>query len=334
VLYACGEVSLEERDAVERHVAACPECAAEFASELRLQQMLTTLPQPADGLDASGALLEQCRSELAEALDEGSELAPDRARRTSVGVVGRWFAWCRMELSLHPALGAALFVLIGMGMGRAIPASATGGAMSAGIAGAPTMVVSGTPKVSDQDLQNLTVSGIYSIPGSASGQQKFEVDLRAMKPIILDETQDGGDVKRVLIFVLQNGQRYSPDLLLDSVDALRSQSEDADVRHVLCMASRHNANPGVRLRALESLRGYEQDAAVKDAMLDALLHDPNPGVRNEAMSGIAALAQTGAARGDAGLAEALSNVSEHDTNHYIRLQAAVAIRYLQAGSLH
>ena len=46
-----------------------------LAVELRLQQMLATMPQTADELDLAGELLAQCRSELAEALDDSRDHA-------------------------------------------------------------------------------------------------------------------------------------------------------------------------------------------------------------------------------------------------------------------
>jgi hypothetical protein len=326
VIYACDEAAVNERAAVEQHVGGCPECAALFASELRLRQMLSTLPQPADGLDAAGALLEQCRSELAEALDEGHDFAAARARGRSDGLFARCFAWARMEMAMHPALGAALFVLVGLGMGRMLPAPASTGQTAAGLVPVSMTV---TPRMSDQELQNVaTVSGIYLVPDADSGTQNVEVHLRAMKPVIVN---DDGDVKRVLSFVIQNGQRFDSDVRLDSVDVLRSRVEDAEVRRVLCAASLHDANPGVRLRALESLRGFGQDAAVRETVLDALLHDANPGVRNEAVNEIRAMVFAGSAGNDPHVAQVLRDLSEHDANNYIRLQAAAAVRRMSAG---
>ncbi len=325
VLYACDEAAPGERSAVEQHVGGCPECAALFASELRLRQMIATLPQPADGLDVSGALLEQCRSELAEALDEGHDFAAARARGRSDGFFARCFAWCRMEMAMHPALGAALFVLVGLGMGRMLPVTANSGQVGAGLV--PSMTV--TPRISDQELQNVAaVTGIYPVADTDSQTQNFEVHFRAMKPVVVS---DDGDVKRVLSFVVQNAQRFDPDVRLDSVDVLRSRVQDTEVRRVLCAASRHDANPGVRLRALEALRGFEQDAAVRETVLDALLHDTNPGVRNEAIDVIRTLVFAGSAGNDPHVAQVLRDLSEHDANNYIRLQAAAAVRRLSAG---
>ncbi len=325
VLYSCDEAAADERAAVEQHVGDCAQCAALFASELRFRQMISTLPQPADGLDVAGALLEQCRSELAEALDEGRDFAAARASGRGDGFFARCFAWCRMELAMHPAFGAALFVLIGLGLGRMLPVSANTGQTNAGLV--PAMTV--TPRISDQELQNVqTVTGIFPVPDEDSGTQNFEVDLRAMKPVIVN---NDNDVNRVLTFVLQNGQRFDSDVRLESVDVLRSRVEDPDVRRVLCASARHDANPGVRLRALESLRGFEQDAAVRETTLDALLHDSNPGVRVEAIADVRSMVFDGNAGADPQIVKVLRDLSEHDANNFIRLQAAATVRRLGAG---
>ncbi len=329
VFYSCEEATAEERARVEQHVAVCIDCAAAFAAELRLRQMMATLSQPADRLDAAGALLAQCRSELAEALDEGHDLAAARAAFAPPGIFARLVLWCRMEMTLHPALGAALFVLIGLSVGRVLPVSA-GGVDHAGLV--PNMTVSASPRISDQELQTISVSGIYLLPDE-TGRQNVEVHLRAMTPIEVKGGPDDSEVKRVLSVVIQNGQRFDSDLRLDSVEVLRSRTDDVDVRRILCTASRHDPNPGVRLRALEALRGFVQDAAVRDALLDALVHDTNPGVRIVAINELRDLVDNGSAANDPRVARVMRDLSEHDTNNYIRLQAATAVRRLAGGSL-
>src|SRR2546428_13295632 len=70
VFYACDEVSDKERKQIEAHIATCAACAARLAEESDLQKAMLAALQPADELDSSGILLSQCRSELAEALDD------------------------------------------------------------------------------------------------------------------------------------------------------------------------------------------------------------------------------------------------------------------------
>src|SRR5260370_21913190 len=70
VFYACDEVSDRERKQIEAHIAKCEACATLLAEESQLQEAMAAALRPADELDASGILLSQCRSELAEALDD------------------------------------------------------------------------------------------------------------------------------------------------------------------------------------------------------------------------------------------------------------------------
>jgi hypothetical protein len=322
IYYACDEARPEERAAVEQHVCECANCAAMLAVELRLQQMLATMPQTADELDLAGELLAQCRSELAEALDDSRDHAALGLQ--SQGFLARCFSWCRMEMAMHPAMGAAFFVLMGLAVGRVMPAGSNG-VQQAGLV--PTSTVYASPRISEQEMQNMNVSGIYMVPDGTAGGQSVELHLRAMQPIVITGGPDDQDVKRVLSFVMTNSQSDS-DVRMDSVDVLRNSTGDADVRRVLCATSLHDANASVRLRALEALHGFEQDDTVRDTLLDALIHDSNPGVRIQAVNELRATVESGKATADPRIARVLRDLSEHDSNNYIRLQAAAAIRNL------
>ena len=70
ILYACDELDAGARAEVEAHAAQCAACAEVLSREGNLNQAIASLDQPADSLDRSGLLLAQCRSELAEALDD------------------------------------------------------------------------------------------------------------------------------------------------------------------------------------------------------------------------------------------------------------------------
>jgi len=180
----------------------------------------------------------------------------------------------------------------------------------------------------------MNVSGIYMVPDAGTGAPNIEVQMRAMKPVTLAGGPDDTDVKRVLTFIIRNDQkRFDSDVRLDSVDVLRGRIADADVRQLLCTASRHDPNPGVRLRALEALHGFEQDAMVRDTLIDALVHDSFPGVRVEAVNELRATFESGKTAGDLRVAHVLQDLSEHDPNNYIRLQAAAAVRQSSAGPL-
>ncbi len=70
ILYACDELDAPAREALQAHIALCPACAAIVSREGQMHQTIASVDQPADSLDRSGLLLAQCRSELAEALDD------------------------------------------------------------------------------------------------------------------------------------------------------------------------------------------------------------------------------------------------------------------------
>ena len=325
-LYACDELSAAERASAEAHVANCANCAATLAAELRLRQSLSTLRQPADVLDAAGALLAQCRSELAEVLDDAEDA--HREFHQQRGVVA-WFSKLRLELAMHPALAATVFVLIGLGLGRLVPVGTQTGAVNAGIV--PAMTVSAPQRIPDQDLQNMNVAAINMVPGDDSAAPKVIVQLRAVKPLEIQGSAGDAQITQILSNVITNGQRYDSGVRLDSIEALGARVDDIAVRRVLCTAALHDANPGVRLRALEALSGVQADAGVRNALIEVLRRDSNPGVRIEAINEMRSLVDSGSAAGDQRVRELLRQLSERDANNYVRLQAAAAAQRLDGG---
>lgn len=326
-LYVCDELSAGERDAAEAHVANCPNCAAALAAELRLRQTLSTLRQPADVLDAAGALLAQCRSELAEVLDDAEDAHREFHKPTGFAA---WFSKLRIELAMHPALAATVFVVIGLGLGRLVPATQNLGTQTAGIV--PAMTVSAPQRISDQDLQNMNVSAINLEPSGDSGAPRVLVQLRAVKPVEIQGSAGDAQITQILSSVISNGQRYDSGVRLDSVEALGARADDAAVRRVLCTAALHDANPGVRLRALEALSGAQQDANVRSALIEVLQHDNNPGVRIEAINEMRSMVDAGGAAGDERLRTLLQQLSQRDANNYVRLQAAAAVHRMDGGN--
>jgi HEAT repeat protein len=91
-------------------------------------------------------------------------------------------------------------------------------------------------------------------------------------------------MRRVLTYVVENGQRFDAGVRLDCLDALKAQARDLQVRGALLSAARKDQNPAVRMKALEALRDSASDDAVREALLDALNHDSNPGVRVEVVN--------------------------------------------------
>src|SRR5229473_8297108 len=143
VFYACDEVSDRERKQIEAHIAKCEVCAAQLAEESDLHQAMVAAPQAADELDSSGILLSQCRSELAEALDD--LFAPP--------VQDHWrpFGWLRRWMALRPAWSGALLVLCGILVGTQILPWMQNGNNNNGQA----MNVTAKPRLTDEQLARM-----------------------------------------------------------------------------------------------------------------------------------------------------------------------------------
>jgi hypothetical protein len=274
VFYVCDEVSEKERKQIEAHLASCATCSAQIAEERELQEVMVAGLQPADELDSAGVLLAQCRSELAERLDDLS--APP--------VQEHWrpFGWLRRWMALRPVWSGAALVFFGILFGTQIvpwlhsvnPNSTTGQAVN---------VMAG-PKLSDDQLSKMAVAGINFSPSSSSATGTVQLQLSAEQPMVLSGNVDDSDMQRVLTYVVENGERFDAGVRLDCLDALKAGVRDEQVRRALIAAARQDQNPAVRMKALESLRDVAADDAVRQVLLEALEQDANPGVRVEAVN--------------------------------------------------
>lgn len=333
IFYACDELEAGERAAVEQHLRECSACAAALRRELRLRQALASPETPQSQITAD-LLLAQCRSELAEALDD---LKPRRRAGWLAALhPSNWAAKLLLpSLVRYPGWSAAMLLLMGIAVGTLAPQWYQSRVAQPP---RPDMTVSANPRVSDQDLQTMGIAGINLIPDAGSGTPSVELHLTAEKPVVLQGTPDDTDVRRVLTFVILNGQRFDSGVRLDSVEVLRTRTGDSDVRAALCVAVHNDRNPGVRLKALEALRGSEQDAAVRQTLLDALERDACPGVRVEAINALQAALRAmddkGSLPPDEHLVEVLRDRMQKDPNNYVRLQSAAAIRQFGPRELH
>jgi hypothetical protein len=338
VFYACDEVSEKERKQIDAHVANCTDCAEQLAEASGLQEVMAALPQSADELDSSGILLSQCRSELAESLDDLS--APP--------VEEHWrpFGWLRRSMALRPAWSGALLVLFGALAGTQILPWMQNGNASNGQA----MNVTARPRITDDQLAKMVVGGINFPPSSGSGSPDVQVQLSAEQPLVLNGNVQDSDMRRVLTYMVVNSDRFDAGLRLDCLEALKAASRDKLVRQALITAARKDQNPAVRMKALESLRDAAADDDVRQALLDALEHDTNPGVRVEAVNVLVGSLQHSDAELNAPepddamqsvkavqpdddesidrVVHALEQLKRRDPSRYVRLRSAAALRQI------
>lgn len=338
IFYACDEVSDKERKQIDAHVAQCADCAAQLAEASGLQEVMAAVPQSADELDSSGILLSQCRSELAEALDDLS--APP--------IEEHWrpFGWLRRSMALRPAWSGALLVVFGILVGTQVLPWMQHGNNNNGQA----MNVTAKTPLTPEQLEKMTFSGISFLPSSDSGSPDVQVQLNAEQPLVLSGSAQDSDMRRVLTYVIQNGDRFDAGVRLDCLEALKAASRDLQVRQALIAAARRDQNPAVRMKALESLRDSAADDAVRQALLDALEHDANPGVRVEAVNLLVGSLQhsdtdpSAPEPGDATqtvkalqpdedqsverVIRVLEQLQRRDPSRYVRLRSAAALRQI------
>jgi HEAT repeats len=339
VLHACDELDAGARAELDAHVARCPACAALVLREARLQQAIVSVDQPADSLDRSGLLLAQCRSGLAESLDDRAGKA-ERSVWLSVFSPVSWWGALRHTLIYHPAMSMTVLVVAGFLAGVAgqrlpVAPSLAVSPSPAVVSASATAHSSNSPKITDEQLRSAGSAHVAWVTPSGSRTPSVDVELMSPTPMSIVGAPDDADVQRALTFLLENGQRFDPDVRLDSLDVLRMNAADPDVRRTLCAACRLDRNPGVRIKALEALQGFEQDPSVRAALLDALESDANSGVRVEAIHLLRAALQSEAGSGASGgpdpqIAEVLRDRLHNDPNPTVRQQSAAALRQIGA----
>ena len=191
---------------------------------------------------------------------------------------------------------------------------------------------SNPPKITDEQLRSADRAHVAWVTPSGSRTPSVDVELMSPTPMSIVGAPDDADVQRALTFLLENGQRFDPDVRLDSLDVLRMNAADPDVRRTLCAACRLDRNPGVRIKALEALQGFEQDPAVRAAFLDALESDANSSVRVEAIHLLRAALQsgTGSTSPDPQPEVVLRDRLRNDPSPIVRQQCSAALRELAA----
>jgi HEAT repeat protein len=185
-------------------------------------------------------------------------------------------------------------------------------------------------KVTDEQLRRVDNAHVAWVTPSGSRTPTVQVQLMSPTPMDIVGAPDDADVQRALTFLLQNGQRFDPDVRLDSLDVLRMNAGDPDVRRTLCAVARLDRNPAVRIKALEALQGFEEDPSVREALLDALEIDSNTGVRVSAIrllrTALQAEAESGASNGlDAQTLDVLRDRLHNDPDPGVRQQSAATL---------
>jgi HEAT repeat protein len=350
VFYLCDELEPSERNAVESHLSKCTDCAEMASQERNFQEFITSTAPQEHELDSTHVLLSQCRSELAEKLDD---LAVPRVKDKALS-----FVWMRRWMAMRPVWSGAFLVIFGLLLGAQSTQWFAGRSELASTDQA--MNVRPQKGYTEDQLSKIVVAAINFAPSPNAGPQNLRLRMSAEEPVELTGSMDDSDVRQVVTYVVKNGERFEPGVRLDCLDALKSHAQDLQVRGALMAAARKDSNPAVRLKALDALRDSTNDRAVRETLLQALQQDGNPGVRVEAINllvrsleimptadipdlsqGATAMARSNgivpASAHDAGyddstasVIRALENLQHSDPNRYVRLRSASALRQINA----
>lgn len=339
VLLAGGEdVPADLHGEWMKHAAECEACSGALAREREMLSLLSEYRRDPDPI-----LLASCRAGLDDAIDREEEHG---WLRRSFGLVFpvSWLVSANW-LASASTWGAAALLLAGFSTGlllgprvlhRAVPVSvavqqpiATGNTLARDPSTAPAGTSDSTSSTSLGALdQTADVAAINVLPASDGGAPQVQLQMREQQPFTLQGTVDNDDVKDVLLNILKSGDRFCPDVRLDAIEALRSRTNDPDVRSALCHAVHKDHNAAVRLKALEALNNAEPQDIIQQTLLDALVDDQNEGVRVEAMNSLSDMVSKGQLSSSDRMLSVLQDRMHNDPSAYIRMQSAAAIRDL------
>lgn len=301
MLYLYDELEPGERSSSEEHRAACASCQAEWDKARRFADLLGQRP----AAEPSPEMLVRCRQSLDEALD-----------REELGWRGLVPAWLR-SLEAVPASRAVsvLTVLVfGFGLGwtlRSRPATLQNEPQGVNNINASSFA--------GPDLENVRIRGISGVtPDSQPGTVRITLD--AERRMTLQGSLDNPRIQQVLVNAMKSYD--NPGIRRDTLDVLQARGNDPNIRPALLYAVGHDPNLGVRLQALDAVRGMQWGADARSVLLDVLEHDTNAGLRDAAIDLLAR-------HPDDRLLPVFERLAASDSNRYVRLRSATAIRAVE-----
>ena len=299
-LYLYDELTPEQRQDFETHLATCAACGAKLEETRRLHHVLSGHPSP----EPSPQLLAHCRVALEDALDR--ELA-------GMGWKSLFEQWASAfgGMSRLPIAAALTLVVLGFSLGWTLRPR------SAGLRSA-TNQESLNP-LGDTDLGNLRINAISQVsPSPNNGDVRITVN--AERQMTLEGSLDDPRIRQVLVDAVKGYD--DPGIRRDSMEMLSRHSDNPAVRSAMLFAIQNDRNVGVRLDALAAVQSMDWTPEVRQALLNTLEHDKNPGVRVAAIDVVAGHA-------DQAALPVLARLAAGDPNRYVRMKSLNAVRKLE-----
>jgi anti-sigma factor RsiW len=301
-LYYYGEISPDEEDALETHLAGCSACAAEVEKQRKIAAALDQR-----SAEVSPLLLEECRTDLMAAVAGG-------APRSSLPQKGPWTLFLEAMAStftglgrMRQPLGATALVALGFMAAKITPGALPGFFLRHGVNDAP---------ITGADV----FSTVRSVQPDSNGHVQIAFDetrRRVVEGALNDEA-----IQRLL---LAAASEQDSAVRVESVNVLKSHPDSSEVRDALLNRIAHDPNPGVRLKALEGLGSWARDPEVRKTLAQVLLTDDNARIRMQ-------VADLLVAHRDDSLVGMLQSVMQREDNEYVRLKVEKALKEMNASA--
>jgi hypothetical protein len=298
-LYYYGELTPDEEERVEEHIHQCAACAREIEQQRALAAALDrrqAVPPP--------LLLEDCRADLLAAIQGGAPRAEGRPPK------GPWRLFLDALSSsfsgmgrLRQPLGALALVAIGFFAARLSSTSQPPG----------TSLLSSFTNPSDD-----VYSTVRSVQPDGAGGVAISLDETRHK--IVKGRMDDNNIQRL---ILAGAHEDNAAVRVESVDLLKSQSGNTEVRDALINAVSQDSNPGVRLKAIEKLKPMADDPEVRKTLRNVLLADDNVAIRLQAIDLLVA-------HRDDNMVGIMQGLVQRENNNSVRLKLEKALREMNA----
>jgi len=285
LLHFYGELEAETGAEVDRHLADCPSCSAEW------EQVAASLESVSrSGLDAEEfeSDLQSARERLHCALSGRRQSETERRKSSSRG----WLNWIA-----QPRLAYAATVLIAVSVG----------------------FLAGTWIRSFADYDPLSDPGVrisdIRVARSEADDSSFVVRYSSSRPHEIRGDINDSQIQKLFARALLG--ESNPGVRLQVVNAIGPEVEaQPEIEAALIGAMTTDPNPAVRQQALIALRQSAPSEPIRRALVNVLLHDENARIRIDAIHALQTMA--GQAPIEADLAQELEKGLAHEDSPLIQ----------------
>ncbi len=293
-LYDYGELTQEEEERLEQHMAVCPACAAQLASFRRMRQALLGAEAPVPDY-----LLAECRAGLKRSLAAELAVSPEPRATLAAGWKEKLQQFMGMHIGFRIPAGALALLALGFLGGKLVP----------GVLPFPGF----------NTAQQAGFVSVRSVEPDGAGQVRIAFDNVSEKTVL--GSPDDPKIRQLLLASMKD--ESNAGLRVEAAGIIKDHAADAGIRNALLDAIQRDPNVGVRMNALEGLKQYGADPDVRKALTAVLLNDANPGVRVKAIDLLTA-------HKDEAMVGPLQNAMRKEDNGYVRMRMTNALREMNA----